>query len=161
MLLRKLTENDLDLYKEIRLEGLQESPSSFGSSYEEEILYTKSDWLKFFESDLFGTFDLDGNLLGVAGFYVSKGLKLQHKGFVFGMYVRTERRGKGLGKALLEEVILHARNRVSYLYLNCEVNNISALNLYKSQGFEIYGTEKNAIKVEDHFLDQHLMVLTL
>jgi len=45
MEIRKLTQNDLDQYKEIRLEGLKNNPSFFGSCFEEEKAMDTPLWI--------------------------------------------------------------------------------------------------------------------
>ena len=40
-------------------------------------------------------------------------------------------------------------------------NNERAKKLYQSVGFEIYGTERNALKYNDRYFDEDLMALHL
>lgn len=68
--------------------------------------------------------------------------------------------GLGIGKKLFEEAIRFAKDR-GYEQIELEVHtgNEKAIALYKSFGFEIYGTLKNDMKYKDgSYSDCHLMV---
>ena len=55
MEIKLLTKKDDGAYKKIRLEALQNSPEFFGSSYEEEVLFSAKDFRKNGEH-IFGAF---------------------------------------------------------------------------------------------------------
>ncbi len=156
-----LNSNHLLSWKKLRIEALQNAPESFGSAYEEEITYSENDWesgLK--KSDIFGAF-VNDKLVGSAGFYTLNMLKQKHKGVLFGMYITPQHRGKGIANTLVETVILHAQSRVMQLHATCVTSNTSAIELYQKHGFKIYGTEPRALKIGNHFYDEHLMILNM
>jgi ribosomal protein S18 acetylase RimI-like enzyme len=79
------------------------------------------------------------------------------------MYVRPESRGLGIGKALLQEAITQA-NRLpglEQLHLMVVTTNEAARALYRSMGFEVYGTVCQAFKLGEQYWDEELMVLRL
>jgi ribosomal protein S18 acetylase RimI-like enzyme len=86
---------------------------------------------------------------------------LRHKGFIWGMYVRPEARGAGVGRALLQAAIAHATGRVEQLKLDVVADNAAALALYRAAGFIAYGTEPRALKLGEIYLDEVLMALRL
>lgn len=90
-------------------------------------------------------------------------LKTCHKGNVFGIYVKPDFRGKSIGKALLTELIEQAKKCEGLEQINLAVvtENHSAKKLYDSLGFEVYGTERNALKFNGNYFDEDLMVLKL
>jgi ribosomal protein S18 acetylase RimI-like enzyme len=52
------------------------------------------------------------------------------------LYIVPERRGRGLGRALLETAIDHARERgAAHIELNTSENDVAARTLYESVGF--------------------------
>lgn len=156
-----LREKDWELWKKIRLEALQTHPEAFGSSFEEEAIYTELEWKKTFKSSvIFGAF-LDNQLVAVSGFYIFQPLKMRHKGALFGMYVKPEARGKGIADALIKKIISHAHSSVIQLYCSVVTSNKTALKLYQKHGFHIYGTEPKALKVNNHFYDEYLLILNL
>ncbi len=161
MNIRLLQAQDVGIWTTLRLEALQDSPESFGSSYEEEIIRSEGDWKTGMEnSDIFGAF-LDNELVACAGFFSLSFLKTKHRGVLWGMYTKPVSRGKGIASSLIETVIAHAKSRVIQLHLTCVTSNLGAMKLYEKQGFKIYGTEPRALKIGNNFFDEHLMMLDL
>jgi hypothetical protein len=90
--IRRLERADAALYREIRLEALQNDPAAFGSTFERESAQPLS-WFEaaIGRADIFGAF-LDGKLAGIAGFSAREGSKQAHKGVLWAMYVRSAAR---------------------------------------------------------------------
>src|SRR5436190_6843187 len=102
-----LQEQDWAIWKDIRLEALKLHPEAFGSSYEEESMYSNKDFKQnLVKSDIFGAFS-NHKLMGVAGFAIYGPQKLRHKGMLFTLYVKPEKRGQGIAGQLLATVIQH------------------------------------------------------
>ena len=159
--LRRLLPADAAIYRDIRLEGLRDSPDAFSSTYEAEIgrpLDAFADRLR--DSYVVGAFD-GPQLAGIAGFYVQPGPKHAHKGMLWGMYVRPPHRGTGLGRVLVEAIIAHAGRHVEVLQLFVVSDNLPARRLYRSLGFVEYGIERNATKYRGRYHDDVLMALSL
>lgn len=161
MKIRLLTRDDWQIWKDIRLEALQNSPENFGSAYEEELNGSDAEFQEgLIKSNIFGAF-IESKLAACAGFYCLTSLKTKHRGVIWGMYTRPEFRKRGVASALIQTVITHAKSRVSQLHLTCVTSNLGAIQFYKKQGFKIYGTEPCALKIDDSYFDEHLMVLDL
>ncbi|HAT4455401.1 TPA: GNAT family N-acetyltransferase [Legionella pneumophila] len=159
MKIRQLFDADWHLWKEIRLEALNNSPESFGSSYEEEVLMSDTDFQNGLSKGyVLGAF-VDDLLVSCAGFYTFNSIKTKHRGVLWGMYTRPEYRGRNIATALIQTLIQHAKTHVTQLHLNCVTSNFVARNFYQKQGFRIYGTEPKALKINDTFYDEYLMVL--
>ena len=155
--IRILTPDDAAIYRAVRLEGLQNHPDAFTSTFERE----SEQPLSFFAdrlatSTVFGAFR-DGELIGVAGFARQPG-KHAHKGTLWGMYVRPAARQSGLGQKLVETVIDCARTQVEQIQLVVVANNYPARRLYTRLGFEEYGLERHATKYRGQYHDDVLMV---
>ena len=73
--------------------------------------------------------------------------KTRHKALVVGMFVVPDRRGTGVGRALLDGAVQHAlaRGGIRTLVLTVTEGNVAATALYESFGFEAFGTEPMAI----------------
>jgi ribosomal protein S18 acetylase RimI-like enzyme len=99
----------------------------------------------------------------MVGFYRNSGMKEQHKGQIWGMYVIPDMRGRGLGKALLSQAITHAASLAGVVQIHLAVVTAqeAARRLYRSLGFEVYGLEPRALKVGQQYFDEELMVLRL
>jgi RimJ/RimL family protein N-acetyltransferase len=156
--IRRLEPADAALYREIRLEALQRSPETFGSTFERENAQPLS-WFEaaISRAAIFGGF-LDGQLMGIAGFGAQEGTKHAHKGLLWAMYVRSAARKSGLGKILVAAVLDHARDRVEMVQLAVVSENEAARRLYEAMGFVVYGYEKRALKHDGRYYDEILMV---
>jgi RimJ/RimL family protein N-acetyltransferase len=165
MNIRVLHESDAQLYQKLRLSSLKINPEAFGSTYERELkfsLETVAERIKPTKDKfVLGAFDASGLLVGIVAFVRENGFKTAHKGNVYGMSVAPEMRGKGLGKSLLLELIIRARDCEGLEQINLTVvsENDSAKKLYKFVGFEVYGVERNALKFNGQYFDEDLMVL--
>src|SRR5437762_538462 len=114
MKIRQLNQDDAASYQSLRLEGLKESPTAFGSSYQVEAGRTLPDVAARLQTSpesttsVFGAF-AEGRLVGIATLARTHAEKLAHNATVCGMYVTPEFRKRGIGLALLDAIILHAR----------------------------------------------------
>ena len=160
IIIKQLTEDDWQQLRHIRLESLQDSPTNFGSSYDEEIQKSDEEWRSWpNRCDAFGVF-LEDILIGSCRFSQEFGAKLSHKGNIYGMYIKPKYRGNGIAKMLIKAVIAHGKKQnCTQIHLTCVATNTAAINVYAKYGFKIYGIEPNAIKVDDKFYDEYLMVL--
>jgi len=152
---------DAALYRDIRLEALKVNSEAFGSTFEIENAHDLS-W--FFDrlgsSTVLGAF-LDAELVGTVGFAIQQGQKQAHKGMLWGMYVRADARGIGVGRRLVEAALDLARQRVELIQLTVVRENEQARRLYASLGFLDYGLEKNSLKQDGGYYDEVLMAKDL
>ena len=149
----------------MRLRALKDNPEAFAATYEEALRRGKEQFIQRIDpkEDAFYLGAFESGLVGMVYFRRDEGRKNLHKGRVLSMYVQPESRGLGVGKALLQEVITHA-NRLSgleQLHLMVVTTNDAARSLYRSMGFEVYGTVLKAFKVDEQYWDEELMVLRL
>ena len=161
--LRRLTGVDAVHYRELRLEGLRIHPAAFGASWEDEIRQPLAWFAKRLEHNaVFGAGPPVGSALtGVVGLLVPEAAKLKHKGVLWGMFVRPEAQGTGLGAALVACVLEHAAQVVEEVRLTVVASNTAAVRLYARAGFEQYGLERRALRIDDHYHDELLMALPL
>lgn len=165
MNIRVLDERDVRQYQDLRLKALKLSPEAFGSTYEREVQFTLETFAERIKRAngkfALGAFDDSGSLVGIVNFVRENGLKSLHKGNVYGMYVAPEASGHGLGKKLMLDLVKIASCYEGLEQINLTVmsENIIAKKLYKSLGFEIYGVERKALKVNEQYFDEDLMVL--
>lgn len=159
--IRRLDAPDAAAYRRLRLEALQTHPTAFGSSWEEESV-RPLEWFAARLADLpmLGGWR-DQRLCGTAGLYLEQGLKTRHKGIIVGVFVHPEARGAGLGQALIRELIGYATGRLDTLLLTVEASNKAAYALYRKLGFEGYGREPRALKIDGRYYDEILMALRL
>ncbi|MFP3585559.1 GNAT family N-acetyltransferase [Paraburkholderia sp. SIMBA_055] len=164
MLIRQLVPPDALSFQALRLSGLKETPTSFASSYEEEVHRSSDDierqLTKQDDRGVFGAFD-DTQLIGIAGLRRENHTKLRHKAFVWGVYVAPEQRGRGVSRALVSEAIRFAQSVPGITQVNITANacNDVAIRLYSSLGFKQFGLEPGSMIVEGKRYDEVHMSL--
>jgi ribosomal protein S18 acetylase RimI-like enzyme len=163
--IRALGPADAAAYRALRLRGLREHPEAFGSSYEESRDRPLEEVLARFarpESVLLGA-EEDGRLIGTVSCQRETYQKARHRATITGMYVAAEAQGRGVGGALLDAAIGHARGwaGLEQVHLTVVTANAAAGRLYRGRGFVVYGLELRALKIGDRYVDEELMVLDL
>src|SRR5689334_15302028 len=109
MQLRLLTPTDAEAFRAIRLEAMRDSPAAFTADYDINLQRPLSHFVAQInnrnDNFIIGAFDVD-TLVAIGGFFRSDGPKLRHKGNVWSMYVTPRMRGTGLGRKVLQEIIV-------------------------------------------------------
>ncbi|MEY4266989.1 MAG: hypothetical protein RIS90_1524 [Pseudomonadota bacterium] len=155
-LVRRLGPADAPAYHALRLRGLTEYPLAFTSSAEEEVA-RPLDWAvqrltdaSQRPNDLFLGAFVDGKLQGLVGLQGRYRLKERHNATVVGLFVAPEAGARGLGRALMVELLNSARARAELLQLDLTVTegNAAAQTLYASLGFTVFGVLPRAVQVE-------------
>lgn len=162
MLVRMLGPADATLYRALRLRALREHPDAFTSSYAEDReqpveaaaqrLAAHPFWGAYQHAELYGFVGLERELRA----------KNRHKATVMGMYVAPEVGGQGVGRALLDALVRHARaNGLESLVLTVTEGNARARRLYEAAGFRSFGIEPDAVRAEGRSFDKNHMHLDL
>ena len=87
----------------------------------------------------FKVWEENGRVMGYIGFYALSG-----EGSITNVAVHPDGRKKGIGKALIDEIIgLGESLGLEYITLEVRVSNTPARNLYAKCGFEDMGLRKN------------------
>jgi ribosomal protein S18 acetylase RimI-like enzyme len=159
LILRRLSEADASIYRQIRLEGLETHPDAFGSSWEEEIARPLPWFGSTLESGYVAGCERNGALVGVAGLHRSDGLKTKHRGMLWGMYVSPGARGSGAGGSLVQHIVETARRTLEELNLKVAAHNEPAIRLYRRFGFAEIGVDPHALKIGSTYVDELMMRL--
>jgi GNAT superfamily N-acetyltransferase len=133
--------DDWELTRGTRLAALGDAPSAFASTYAREAAFTEAQWrariredsVTYLARDSGGP--ADGTVAGMAG-----GILVYETPELVGMWVRPDRRGRGVGDALVEAVAAWAGER-GYPALSLWVTktNEPARRLYERLGFVATG----------------------
>lgn len=163
MPVRQISPEDAAAFQRLRLRGLKECPEAFTSSHAEEVDtpldVVSSRLLPTPDGSVWGYFD-GASLVGMVGVHRERQRQVAHKAVIWGMYVASECRRRGIARDLMSHAVAYAADvlRVRSIKLGVNTNNKAALALYRSMGFETYGTEKGFLMVEGVLHDEHLMV---
>jgi ribosomal protein S18 acetylase RimI-like enzyme/ketosteroid isomerase-like protein len=152
--IRVLGRADAARFRALRLAALRESPEAFGSTYEEDLLLTDDVVAARLEEATtaprrVGLGAVDGDrLVGFVGCVQEAKLKSRHKAFVWGMYVEPAVRGRGVGRALLRELVARVGrwDGVSRVTLSVVERAGPARALYRSVGFTRFGREPDGMR---------------
>jgi RimJ/RimL family protein N-acetyltransferase len=107
-----------------------------------------------------GSFE-GGTLVGMVGVTRLEKLKSRHRARIWGMFVMPPFRGRGLGAALLDAAIDHARSWPGVVRVELSVFETAedARRLYERAGFREWGKEPRAMQWEGRFVAEHHLIL--
>ena len=163
--IRVLNEGDAQALWDLRLLALETDPWSFVDSPEEHRAITLDVYASRLKSDDGSSFVVGafaaGTLVGMMGFYQEQPLKRRHKGWIWGVFVHPEARGRGIAKMLMLEVIRRAKaiDELDMVLLTVGVGQPAPRALYVSVGFRSFGTEPGGLKIGAEARDEENMVL--
>ena len=153
-IIRRAEPGDLIPVMEINLKTL---PEHYSDYFYESLLAEMP------EAFLLG--EISGNVVGYImckmeyGFSNFKKLGFVKKGHLVSVAVLPDQRGKGIGKALVEEAVRGVRlKRCDEFYLEVRCSNANAVNLYERMGFTV--RQRNRAYYRDGE-DAYLMSLEL
>jgi ribosomal protein S18 acetylase RimI-like enzyme len=131
--------NEWQLLKDIRIESLKGEPGAFRDKLKKEEAFSDEQWrvsLKQSDGSIVLFAKENDRVIGMIGIDNKQG-----KSHIWGVYVSSEYRGKGIGKMLLESILGEIR---SYGYgvavLTVQPTQERAISLYQSFGFSAVET---------------------
>jgi ribosomal protein S18 acetylase RimI-like enzyme len=163
MNIRTLHASDASHFLRLRLFGLLEAPSAFGSSYQEEkdrtIEQVQGHLVGSSETLFIGGFQ-ECELLGVVGVGREQRAKQRHMAFIRSMYVAPHARGQGFGRRLLSAALVQVSSwhGIERVKLSVTASNQPAVHLYQSAGFVEVGLVPRALRLGNDYFDELIMV---
>ena len=170
ILIRPVRLSDVEAFRTMRLEAVRDYPLAFTADLAETEA-RPIEWWRDLLSRNTGDGNAgvimvadggDGELAGMTGLYAPTQPKLAHAATLWGVYVRPQFRGLGIGERLLRACIDWARvKNFATVKLSVVEGNDVARRCYERVGFTTYGVEPVAVKWENRFHDELLMALRL
>ncbi|WP_442600114.1 GNAT family N-acetyltransferase [Neobacillus sp. D3-1R] len=167
-IIRKAEEKDAEQIIQHTKKVLEENSPFMGTSLEEFSITVEKEreFIKTHEEHgLILVAEMDKTIIGFLNFRLSSKKKFQHQG-LFGMSIQEAYTNKGIGRALIQELLkwAEADPRVEKISLEVFSNNKRAIHLYSKLGFVEEGRRKKAAKlgpneyVDDIFMSKFLKI---
>jgi RimJ/RimL family protein N-acetyltransferase len=114
-------------------------------------------WMSYSKYGAALTAEWDGAVCGMANLYLQPYKKLAHQ-CLLSIIVEEKYRGKGVGTALLQDLIKMAKEnfRIEILHLEVYIGN-PAIHLYERLGFKEFGRQKHFIKDKGEYIGKIFM----
>jgi ribosomal protein S18 acetylase RimI-like enzyme len=122
--LRRLGPDDWEVFRDVRLRALADSPDAFGSTLRREQGFTESDWRRRASGPLVVV--LDPHPVSIGGLFDEDGV-----GHVWGMWTDPAHRRRGHARAVLDALV-PAEGPVQ---LHVNITNHGARTAYERYGF--------------------------
>jgi RimJ/RimL family protein N-acetyltransferase len=167
VVLRAAHVEDVEAFRELRLEALRTHPEAFGADYATELARPLPYWTETLERAAGDTAVIilathQQVLIGMAGVRRGFSAKTQHGGLIWGVYVRSAWRGHHIADALLAAGMEWARAQgTQQVKLAVVTTNVPAIRCYLRCGFSVYGVEARAIYRASQYYDELLMARPL
>ena len=164
-MIRMLCEEDAEAYTALRRASLSDAPFAFAASPEDDIAASvdavREQLRKAPEFVIVGAFEPE--LVGALGVGRDRHIKAAHKVHLWGMYVAPTHRRRGIAAAILRAALAHARTLpgVACVHLSVSAKTPAAQRLYARAGFQIWGSEPDALRHAGEAVVEHHMILDL
>ena len=110
----------------------------FGTQTPDEVIHHYVEGLDFNRDKVFGSFDSQLMLIGMAHLAYLPKTKGQPQAAEFGVSVLPNGRGQGIGTALLARASVHSRNtRIETLFVHCLANNRAMMHYAQKAGMRV------------------------
>ena len=161
VILREAMISDVEQFRELRLDALQESPTAFPGDYVDYIDRPMGFWEGRLNADEMRNIFLaeyEHQLVGMTGIRRGETSKTKHSAVIWGVYVRPSWRGLRIADALIDMCIEWARlNGVNIVTLGVTAASASAIRCYERCGFLISGTEPRGLFYDGRYYDGYHM----
>jgi len=164
VVIRKIRANDGQRLRTIRLQAIADTPSAFGSTLDETLARTDEYWDARVtqaaigeESVLFVAENSEG-WVGLVGGYLEDFAATASVELI-SMWVAPACRGQGLGRRLVEQIVVWAREHRGARHVSLWVteNNAAAIALYERCGFRSTG-ETQPLPSSPDLLEQRMVL---
>jgi RimJ/RimL family protein N-acetyltransferase len=166
IVIREANMADAAGFRELRLEGLQNSPIAFSADYQRNINHPSKYWEDLLTPHLDESTMILGefvsSLIAMTGVMRGNSPKTRHSAWIWGVYVTPKWRGLHIAEEIIRASIDWAMARdVVLVKLGVAAVNQPAIRCYERCGFQVYGTEPRAVFVDGSYYDEYLMFKSL
>lgn len=134
---RRLTGEDWQLHRAVRLAMLLDQPGAYGSTFARESAFTERIWRQRIETGVLAAVRTDGLPLGTATLYREAAGSVPE---IVAMWVAGHARGRGIADALVEACVARAVEQGDpVVQLHVMLDNPRAVACYQRLGFAFDG----------------------
>lgn len=133
-------------YQDLRLRAIQDSPQAFLDTHEQTASFPEVKWRQRLKDTASGKSwqffaKLNRKLVGMIGAFRSDPDVKNKSATIVGLWIFPEARGKGVGRQLMEALLdeLRKKKSIKTVHLSVNVEQTSAVALYKKLGFQVTG----------------------
>lgn len=144
MIIREALKEDLKVIREIWNHNIEETTVNF--DYEPKSVKEVEEWFKTKNSQGFPVFvaDQNGEVAGYASYGTFRGWEGYKYAVEHSIYTHNDFQRIGVGKALIEHMILDAKNEGYRTMIGCiDAKNINSIHFHHKFGFESVGKMKD------------------
>lgn len=155
--IRRLDAADVQSFKAIRLASLREAPTAFSTEGSVEARMRAEEIANRLARDVVFGAECTHRLVGIVGLERQEGLKLSHRGVIWGLYVLPSHRRKGIARQLMGALEAEVGCDLEILELEVVIGNEPAHYLYETLGYSVYGKQPKALKINGEYFERLLM----
>jgi len=138
-LIKRLRENDWQELRAIRLKALHSDPAVFGSNYQKEAIMTEADWKNWLRTNDGAIFMLYENTrpIGMTAIAVDRDDPTNKKAILWGSWLESHARGKGLSEMMYRERIRWAKEHptIEKIIVSHRASNLRSKHAIQRHGF--------------------------
>ena len=160
--IRRVTTDDVEALREIRLEALRNNPIAFTADPEVAEKRSAEEWKERIRgSPIY--FACDGDIVvGMTGIFRNKSAVTRHQGWIWGVYVQPAYRSRGIAASMIMQCLRWAREAgLTVTYIATAASNTPAVRCYANCGFTVYGLQPMAIFHDGRYYDELMMAQKL
>ena len=160
--IRRLTSDDVDIWRELRLEALSHFPENFLTTHAEEAARSDAERAEMLGRRRVFFAAVDGVPAGTAALDPETAAPEAHRVSLNAFYARPAFHGGGVAQALVDHVIAVASSE-GFLQIELIVasDNPRAIRFYARNGFVPWGRLPRAVRLPDRYQDDLYMMRAL
>lgn len=159
---------DAAALRELRIDALARHPEAFAADLDAAVAEPPATWEALIadnaaaDKGVICVAETAAGLVGMAGLVRGRWPKTWSSGTIWGVYVRPDWRGLGVGAALLDACADWGRaHGMTIIKLAVVTTNAAAIRSYARCGFTVYGVEPQVMRVDGVDYDELLMAREL
>ncbi len=160
-MIRQITLKDFTEWKKIRLEAVKLHPESFGENAAEVARQNKEYLEKSLQNGTIFCYEENNKMIGIVGTFSMPYENMRHRANLFGLYIKENFRNRGIASLLVNHLINFLSQNHKQVHLCVTTTNVPALTFYQKHGFVIYGTEPDALLINNQYHDEYMMIRKL